>query len=228
MLPIWTFSHTVYNRKNKAYVYAPLCHVIVLGSISNLTNLLISSSVKSAGLVLSIPNLCWERNSTAVLTCIACIYSICSHKQSEVKFVTLYGNSPTCNLSICILENSHFPFFFGTSLPQSAVSDWVNSWNLLASIWNKSKSIYFISPYWHLGTSSHVVGISEVVTIYAMHKFDAINFTCAASRLFAAVIACMSPVKWRLNSSIGITWEYPPPAAPPIGEQIIQINKMFF
>ena len=37
----------------------------------------------------------------------------------------------------------------------------------------------------------------------------------AASKLFAAVIAWISPVKWRLNSSIGITCEYPPPAAPP-------------
>ena len=29
--------------------------------------------------------------------------------------------------------------------------------------------------------------------------------TSAESRLFAAVIACMSPVKWRLMSSIGTT-----------------------
>ena len=28
----------------------------------------------------------------------------------------------------------------------------------------------------------------------------------AASRLFAAVIAWMSPVKWRFRSSIGTTW----------------------
>jgi len=34
-------------------------------------------------------------------------------------------------------------------------------------------------------------------------------------RLFAAETAWMSPVKWRLISSIGRTWEYPPPAAPP-------------
>ena len=40
--------------------------------------------------------------------------------------------------------------------------------------------------------------------------------TIAASRLFAAVIAWMSPVKWRFMSSIGTTWAYPPPAAPPL------------
>mmetsp|Transcript_3448 Transcript_3448/g.5023 ORF Transcript_3448/g.5023 Transcript_3448/m.5023 type:complete len:387 (+) Transcript_3448:543-1703(+) len=38
----------------------------------------------------------------------------------------------------------------------------------------------------------------------------------AASRLFAAVIAWMSPVRCRLNSSIGTTCAYPPPAAPPL------------
>ena len=37
----------------------------------------------------------------------------------------------------------------------------------------------------------------------------------AAKVLLAAVKACMSPVKWRLMSSIGTTWEYPPPVAPP-------------
>jgi len=42
---------------------------------------------------------------------------------------------------------------------------------------------------------------------------------CASSmaerRLCAAAIAWKSPVKWRLMSSIGTTWAYPPPAAPP-------------
>src|ERR687895_1114909 len=38
----------------------------------------------------------------------------------------------------------------------------------------------------------------------------------AASRLLAAPIAWMSPVKWRLRSSIGTTWARPPPAAPPL------------
>ena len=38
----------------------------------------------------------------------------------------------------------------------------------------------------------------------------------AAHRLFAAPIAWKSPVKWRLMSSIGTTWAYPPPAAPPL------------
>ena len=38
----------------------------------------------------------------------------------------------------------------------------------------------------------------------------------AESRLFAAVIACRSPVKWRFRSSIGTTCAYPPPAAPPL------------
>ena len=38
----------------------------------------------------------------------------------------------------------------------------------------------------------------------------------AASRLFAAPMAWKSPVKCRLISSIGTTWAYPPPAAPPL------------
>ena len=38
----------------------------------------------------------------------------------------------------------------------------------------------------------------------------------AATRLCATEMACMSPVRWRLNSSIGTTWLYPPPAAPPL------------
>ena len=38
----------------------------------------------------------------------------------------------------------------------------------------------------------------------------------AASRLFAAPIAWMSPVKWRLISSIGTICARPPPAAPPL------------
>src|SRR5437773_4509767 len=38
----------------------------------------------------------------------------------------------------------------------------------------------------------------------------------AASRLWAAVTACMSPVRCRLSASMGTTWLYPPPAAPPL------------
>src|SRR5882762_8156276 len=38
----------------------------------------------------------------------------------------------------------------------------------------------------------------------------------AASRLCAAVTACMSPVRCRLSASMGTTWLYPPPAAPPL------------
>ena len=38
----------------------------------------------------------------------------------------------------------------------------------------------------------------------------------AAKRLLAFSIAEKSPVKCRLISTIGITWEYPPPAAPPL------------
>ena len=38
----------------------------------------------------------------------------------------------------------------------------------------------------------------------------------AASRLLAAPTAWMSPVKWRLRSSIGTTCVMPPPAAPPL------------
>ncbi len=37
-----------------------------------------------------------------------------------------------------------------------------------------------------------------------------------ASRLFAAAIAWMSPVKWRLMSSIGTSCACPPPAPPPL------------
>src|SRR6266446_2839986 len=39
--------------------------------------------------------------------------------------------------------------------------------------------------------------------------------TAAARRLWAEVIAWKSPVKWRLMSSIGTTWERPPPVPPP-------------
>ena len=38
----------------------------------------------------------------------------------------------------------------------------------------------------------------------------------AASRLLAAPMAWKSPVKCRLMSSMGMTWAYPPPAAPPL------------
>ena len=38
----------------------------------------------------------------------------------------------------------------------------------------------------------------------------------AANKLFAEVMAWKSPVKWRFKSSIGTTWAYPPPAAPPL------------
>ena len=37
----------------------------------------------------------------------------------------------------------------------------------------------------------------------------------AASRLWAAPTAWMSPVKWRLMSSMGTTWDHPPPVPPP-------------
>ncbi len=38
----------------------------------------------------------------------------------------------------------------------------------------------------------------------------------AHKRLFAAVIACKSPVKCKLISDMGTTCAYPPPAAPPL------------
>ncbi len=38
----------------------------------------------------------------------------------------------------------------------------------------------------------------------------------AQSKLLAAPTAWISPVKWRFKSSMGTTWEYPPPAAPPL------------
>jgi len=47
-------------------------------------------------------------------------------------------------------------------------------------------------------------------------KADGIMREDAASRLFADVIAWKSPVKCRFKSSIGTTWAYPPPAAPPL------------
>ena len=37
----------------------------------------------------------------------------------------------------------------------------------------------------------------------------------AHNKLLAVVIACISPVKCKFISSIGTTWAYPPPAAPP-------------
>jgi hypothetical protein len=40
--------------------------------------------------------------------------------------------------------------------------------------------------------------------------------SAAASRLWAAVTAWKSPLKWRLISSIGTTWAYPPPLPPPL------------
>ena len=40
--------------------------------------------------------------------------------------------------------------------------------------------------------------------------------TADARRLFAAAIACKSPVKWRLMSSIGTTCARPPPVPPPL------------
>ena len=40
--------------------------------------------------------------------------------------------------------------------------------------------------------------------------------TIAASRLFASAMAAKSPVKWRLISSPGVTWAFPPPTAPPL------------
>ena len=38
----------------------------------------------------------------------------------------------------------------------------------------------------------------------------------AASKLLAAPMAWKSPVKCKLMSSMGMTWAYPPPAAPPL------------
>jgi len=38
----------------------------------------------------------------------------------------------------------------------------------------------------------------------------------AARRLWAVPTAWMSPVKWRFMSSMGSTWDHPPPAAPPL------------
>ena len=49
-------------------------------------------------------------------------------------------------------------------------------------------------------------------------NFNLLASIAAATRLLAAEIACISPVRCKLNSSIGITCEYPPPAAPP-GEE---------
>ena len=46
----------------------------------------------------------------------------------------------------------------------------------------------------------------------------------AATRLCATEMAWMSPVRWRLNSSIGTTWLYPPPAAPPLMPKVGPID----
>lgn len=48
------------NRQGEVQLsdYIPLCHVMVDGSISRRTNLLISSSVKVPGSILFIPSLC--------------------------------------------------------------------------------------------------------------------------------------------------------------------------
>mmetsp|Transcript_11524 Transcript_11524/g.43035 ORF Transcript_11524/g.43035 Transcript_11524/m.43035 type:complete len:320 (+) Transcript_11524:601-1560(+) len=57
----------------------------------------------------------------------------------------------------------------------------------------------------------------------------------AAQRLFAAVIAWMSPVRCRLKSSIGTTCDMPPPAAPPLMPKVgpwdgwrMQVNTLLF
>jgi formate--tetrahydrofolate ligase len=53
----------------------------------------------------------------------------------------------------------------------------------------------------------------EDLNLHFTGDFHAIT---AASRLFADVIAWKSPVKCKFKSSIGTTWAYPPPAAPPL------------
>ena len=62
------------------------------------------------------------------------------------------------------------------------------------------------------GSNEVLEAMSEWVGGWSAYRVS----IAAASRLLAAVIAWMSPVRWRLNSSIGTTCAYPPPAAPPL------------
>ena len=61
-------------------------------------------------------------------------------------------------------------------------------------------------------TLGHIILSGSILSLFPLRRWLSI---IAATRLCDAVIACISPVKFRLNSSIGITCAYPPPAAPP-------------
>ena len=72
-------------------------------------------------------------------------------------------------------------------------------------------------------TRRHVIVSGSMFSFGRPVLPNASRFSCltrasiaAASRLFAMLTAWMSPVRWRLNSSMGMTWLYPPPAAPPL------------
>lgn len=72
--------------------------------------------------------------------------------------------------------NSRFPFVTGTRRLYNALSFWVASWNILVSI-----------------------AAANICKLKA-------NFHAIPNKLFAAAIAWMSPVRCKLNSSIGITF----------------------
>jgi len=48
-------------------VLVPLCHVMVAGSMSNLTNKFTSSFVKAAGSVLLMPNFCGRKEEIIII-----------------------------------------------------------------------------------------------------------------------------------------------------------------
>ena len=75
------------------------------------------------------------------------------------------------------------------------------------TIWRRARSFISITRF-----QTMVFG-SMFRLCFLLCKLLSIN---AERRLFAFSTAEKSPVKCRLISAIGITWAYPPPAAPPL------------
>ena len=63
--------------------------------------------------------------------------------------------------------------------------------------------------------SRHLFTSIFLVSIFSSFPWWIWLSSTAHIRLFAAVMACISPVKCKFISSIGSAWEYPPPVAPP-------------
>ena len=59
----------------------------------------------------------------------------------------------------------------------------------------------------------HVIECGSMRSLFPCRRCAS---SIAASRLFAAPIAWMSPVKWRFTSSGGTIWARPPPVPPPL------------